>query len=274
MKPQVADWQTRTLCLQIIPKTGQIIRLTQYPRDLTMSNGNVYKSTVGYEFTGYSATDGFSPSSIDFEGIAGFAGIGRDQIISGVYDNARCKMFATSWINPVEDYEPILASILGKATMQDDRYKIEEMSLIDALNQSVGGSYTSVCQKTFGSTVYAGCKKTPVVVTGTITTVVSQTVFSDTSRGQVADFFTEGTIKFTSGLNAGLKPIEIKAYGLNGAITVHEPFYYKVAVGDAYSMTEGCQKRLQDCKAKNNILNFGGFSYIPTTSQYTDRGTN
>lgn len=272
MKAQTADPKYRVLCLRIVTVTGQVIRLTQHVRDLTMSNGQVYQSTVGYEFTGYQATTSFSPSVVDLEGIAGFAGIGKDEVSSGVFDNARCHLFATAWNNPVEDYEPILLSIMGKVTLQDDNYRIEEMALVDALNQSVGKTYTAACQKRFGGTEFAGCKKAPVVVNGSLTAVFNQFTVTDSSRVEAAGFFTEGKIQFTGGLNAGLKAQEIKEHAAGGVITVHEPFYYLPAVGDAYTLTEGCLHTMEACKSKGNILNFGGFSFIPATSQYTDRG--
>ena len=272
MKPQVADYRYRTLCIRIVAVSGLTIRLTQYPKNLAMSNGQVYQSTVGYEFTGYQATTSFSPSVVDLEGIAGFAGIDKDSVASGVFDNARCYLFATTWNNPVEDYEPILLSFLGKTTLQDNRYRIEEMAMVDALNQSVGGTYTAACQKRFGGQEFAGCKKVPIVVSGALTSVTSQFTVTDSGRGEASGFFTEGKMAFTSGPNAGLKSQEIKVHSAGGIITVHEPFYYPPAIGDTYTLTEGCLHTMAACQAKGNILNFGGYSFIPTTSQYTDRG--
>ena len=56
-------------------------------------------------------------------------------------------MFATSWAAPVEDQEPIVAGIFGKATLLDHRFRIGGVSLIDALNQTVGDTYGAQCPK-------------------------------------------------------------------------------------------------------------------------------
>lgn len=275
MKPAVADYQTRVMCLRIVPKTGATIRLTQHPRDLKMSNGQVYLSASGYEFTGYSAASNLAPAMIDLEGIGGLAGIGRDQIASGLFDNAKCFLFAVTWNSPIEDYEPIVASILGKTTMMDDRYRIEEMALIDALNQSTGKTYTASCPKTFGGQGFAECKKAlgPLTVTGTLTAITSPSLFRDSARAEVSDYFGVGTIQFTSGANVGLKPLEIKSHAADGTIETYEPFYYALAIGDAYTMIPGCRKRLSDCRDKwNNVVNFGGFSNVPTSSSYAQVG--
>lgn len=272
MKPQIANPQTRALCLRIVPLVAAPIMITHYPRNLTMSNGNVYETATGYEFTGYSSNTSMAPAMIDLEGIAGFAGIDRDKVASGVFDNARCYLFAADWTNPIEDYEPIVASILGKTTIEDDRYKIEEMALIDALNQSTGRTYTPTCPWRFGS-AECGVSLGPITVTGTLTSVTTSRLFADTARAEPDDYFAIGTIKFTSGANVGLKEQEIKSYSA-GVIETYEPFYYTPQVGDAYSMIPGCRKRFtEDCVGKwNNGINFGGFPDVPTSTVYTSRG--
>lgn len=280
MKTVVADSRYRVLCLRIVPTSGSAIYLTDHPVDIVIA-GHTYLSTAGCQFTGYSATAGFPPASIDIEGIAGAAGLDRAAIGSGLFDGARVYIFATSWSAPVEDQEPVVAGVFGKAELLDDRFRIGGMSLIDALNQSVGETYGAQCPKTFCGTGFAGCKVplAPNTVTGTLTAVTSASVFRDALRLEAADVFGAGTIQFTSGLNAGLKPLEIKAHAADGTITTHEPFYYPPSVGDAYIMIRGCRKRLSDCKSRwngagtfSNVINFGGFPYIPTGSVYAQAG--
>lgn len=276
MKAVVADHHTRVLCLRIAPLAANPIYLTHYPRDLRMEGGNTYLSASGYDFTAYSSGSDFAAGVIDLEGIAGLAGVGYDQIASGVFDNARAYLFATSWAAPIEDEEPIVCSILGKTTTMDDRYKIEEMALIDILNQSVGKSYTVSCPKRFGGQEFAGCKVDlgPITVTSTLTAVSANNLFQDSARSEPADYFGVGTIRFTTGANADLKPLEIKAYAADGTIETYEPFHYAPQVGDQYIMIPGCRKRQdEDCIAKwDNIVNFGGFKNVLTQSQYVKIG--
>jgi uncharacterized phage protein (TIGR02218 family) len=279
MKSVVADYRYRVLCLRIVPVTGSPIYLTDYPRDLVMA-GHTYLSTAGYQFTGYAGTAGFSPASIDIEGIAGASGLSRASVGSGLFDGARCYVFATSWAAPVEDQEPVVAGIFGKATLLDDRFQIGGVSLIDALNQSVGQTYGAQCPKLFCGTEYAGCGVSLAAntVTGTLTSVSSASVFTDSARSEASDTFGAGTIQFTSGPNAGLKALEIKSFAA-GVITTYEPFYYLPVAGNAYSMVRGCRKRLADCQSRwngsgtfSNVANFGGFPWIPTGSTYAQVG--
>jgi phage conserved hypothetical protein BR0599 len=279
MKSVVADYRYRILCLRIVPVTGSPIYLTDHPRDLVMS-GHTYLSTAGYQFTGQSATAGFSPASVDIEGIAGASGLSRAALGSGLFDGARCYVFATSWAAPVEDQEPVVAGIFGKATLLDHRFQIGGVSLIDALNQSVGQTYGAQCPKVFCGTEYAGCGVSLAAntVIGTLTNVTSAAVFSSAARTEADDTFGAGTIQFTSGPNAGLKALEIKSFA-GGVITTFEPFYYLPVAGNAYSMVRGCRKRLSDCQNRwdgsgtfSNVANFGGFPWIPTGSTYAQVG--
>lgn len=249
---------------------GTIVRLTSYPFDLTMSNAAVYKTDNGYEQTAYSASSSFAPSSMDLEGIVAVGGITRDALSSGVFDNARVYIFRCNFLAPVEDYEPLAAGFFGKTTLIDDKYRIEGIGLIDALNQSVGGIYSASCQRIYGSAA-CGINLASVTVTGALTGVTSSRVFTDSSRGEAADWFGAGTISFTSGPNVGLKPLEIKSFSA-GVIETFDPLYYAPTIGDTYSMTKGCRRREADCVAQSNIVNFFGFTRIPTGSTYATIG--
>lgn len=273
MKSTVANYKYATLCLRIVPVSGSTIYLTRFTRDLVM-NGHTYLSSGGYDFSSYTSGTGLSSSMVDLEGIVNMAGMTFDALSSGLFDNARCYLFRTTWNNPIEDEEPIVASILGKTTLMDDKYRTEEMSLLDALNQSVGETYSASCPKIFGSTTYAGCMKTFTPGTGALTAVTSASVFQDNTRVEAADWYGNGTVQFTSGLNAGLKPLEIKTYALDGTITTFEPFHYLPAIGDTYTLVPGCRKRqTEDCRDKwNNVVNFGGFIHIPLGSTYAKVG--
>lgn len=274
MKTAVANPDYKIHCLRIVPIWGPTVYLTDHVRDLVIG-ANTYKTDSGYQFTGLATESSMSPGVLDLSGIAGIAGIKYDTVASGVFDNARVFAFATTWRTPIVDEEPIGFAFLGKTTLKDDRYTAEMMMAVDTLNQSTGRTYTPTCQKKFGGQEFAGCKKVlgPLTVTGTITSVTSGAVFRDTARTEVADYFGEGTITFSTGLNAGLKPLEVKAHAADGTLTLHQPCHYPVVIGDAYTLIPGCRKRVVDCGTKwSNIVNFGGFSFVPTQSTYSKVG--
>jgi uncharacterized phage protein (TIGR02218 family) len=279
MKSTVVDYQFRITCIRIVPFLGAPIYITDHIRDLTLG-GNLYRSDAGYEFSGNATESSMTPGTFDLEGIIDLSGLSRAAVASGALDNAKLFVFATVFpsegTTPVEDDEPIAKGILGRTTLKDDRYSVEVMSLIDALNQPIGKTYGATCPKKFGGQEYAGCKKVVSPSAGTITSVTDRYIFTASALVGVADYFGAGSIVWTTGANVGLKSQEVKSYGVGGVIELHEAFFYPVAIGDQFNITPGCRKRAdEDCRDKwSNILNFGGFTRVPSGNTYTARGNN
>jgi hypothetical protein len=295
MKSHVADWQTRVYCVRIEPANDSpIVRLAGYPVDLTMSNGQVYLTESGYEFSGLDSTSTFASASIDLNGILQKGAISRTDLASGVYDNARVYLFATSWANPIEDEEPLGLMFFGAAQFDElrDSYSVQLMGAIDVLSQSVGRTYTASCQWTLfdqhlgGALLPAhksrctGPRSAPdgpdiadYLVTGTITSVTDQYMFADAARIEAAGWFDFGEFRFTSGKNAGLAPIRVKAFTAGGVMLLHDAMFYLPEVGDAYEMIPGCNKTGDQCRDKyDNKLNNGGFEDVPSPTQYSQVG--
>ena len=109
----------------------------------------------------------------------------------------------------------------GRRLFLTARYRIEEMALIDALNQSVGKTYSAACPKVFGGSEFAGCKIAlgPITKTGTLDGGDQQHRIRDMAAlrpptGSLA------ALAFTAGANAGLKPIGIKRHESDGTFEV------------------------------------------------------
>lgn len=290
MKPHVADWSTKVRCARIVAADGTTVRITEHPVDLVMSNGQVYRCDTGYEFTGFDDTAGMAPGSLDLSGILDH-GISRDQLGSGVFDNARIYAFATTWKTPIEDEEGVALAFLGKTTLNDSTYSTEVMSAGDVLSQEDTLIYSPGCQWTYfdqhlGEGLIAwtrsrctGPRSAPdgpniedFKVYGSITGVTSQYQFQDTSRTEADDYFSAGEVLFLTGQNAGLRALKIKRNTAGGQFALHGGTYYMPQVGDTYVMIPGCRKRPEDCLAKGNKINFGGQEWVPTASEYTQIG--
>ena len=273
MKATVAPYETRVICLRIVCANGTTFRLTRYPFDLKMSNATIYLSASGYDFSSVIVETSFAASSIDLEGFITAGGVTRAQIASGLFDGAACYLFATDFLAPVEDHEPLLKSTLGKTTLNDDRFTIEDMSIVDKLNQTVGWTHTAQCPNAFGGQEYGGCKVAlgPITVTGTITAVGSTLSFTDSTRAEAADHFGWGLVTFTSGDNVGLRAIKVRDFAA-GVFTLYDPPYYPITAGVTYSAVPGCRKRLVDCQRHNNVPRFGGDLYVPVGSTYRSVG--
>lgn len=74
--------------------------------------------------------------------------------------------------------------------------------------------------------------------------------------------YAQGTILFTSGINAGISA-NVKS-GSPTALTLAYPLLNAPAVGDTFTAYQGCDHSMATCKAKfNNLANFRGFPFIP-----------
>lgn len=295
MKAHVADWQTRVYCVRIEPANdAPVVRLAGYPVDLVMSNGEVYQTESGYEFSGYGASSTFASSSIDLSGILQLGAVSQDDLASGVYDNARVYLFATSWADPIEDEEEMSLLFWGKVDFADDRYSVQLMGAIDVLSQSTGRTFAPTCPWTLFDETLDGhvlpwtqskctgpraARDGPLLadfkVSGSLTSVTDQYQFTDSARGEAADWFAYGAIRFTTGPNAGFKPIQVKAFTAGGVILLHEAMFYLPEVGDEYEMIPGCRKTADSCKTKYaNKINHGGQDHVPAPSVYSQVGRN
>jgi hypothetical protein len=85
-----------------------------------------------------------------------------------------------------------------------------------------------------------------------------------TTATQSDDYFSLGSMKFTSGANAGLELMVRQSISANGQQSLIAPFPFTIQNGDAATLYPGCDKTQTTCSAKfSNLSNFGGFPYIP-----------
>ena len=77
------------------------------------------------------------------------------------------------------------------------------------------------------------------------------------------NYFAEGLLTFTSGANTAITQ-KVKSSSVDGYLSTSLPFLSEVAIGDTYTITAGCQKRLSDCSGKfANAINFQGEPHLP-----------
>lgn len=284
MKAFVADWQTIVYAMRIVARSGETIRLVQYPRNLVMS-GQTYFSDSGYQFTGVLSSSSMAASMVDNDGIFTAQGISKVDVQTGKWDGALGYVFATSWQNPVEDEEPIGKFIVGKMSLMDDKYKMELMQLIDALNQPTGRTVTPLCVWTLFDETLDGeqipnhrskCRLNidDYRIDGVVVTAVSnRQQFTAAALTQPDDWFGAGWLKWTAGNNSDLRSVGIRDFSA-GVITLTSPLPYEVQLGDTFDIIPGCRKRAdEDCFDKfDNVINHGGFRRVPPPSAYSKVG--
>ena len=190
-------------------------------------------------------------------------------ILSGLWRNATFELFRYNYEAISDGIIPLLSGTIGEVEIKQNQVVAELRDYRQYLQHPVGDVSQKNCRYRLGDSRCAfDLNQSPGnwIVSGTITDVTSNSVFRDSSRGEVGDWFGEGSITFTSGPNAGITR-KVKAYdGIgspsagNGTFTLAISLLHNVDVGHTYTATVGCRKRFEeDCIAKfANQLNFGG----------------
>lgn len=240
---------------------------TSADRDVTI-DAVVYRSAPGLEVASWTASAGFGVDNTELTVLADDTVITRADILAGKWNNAEFTLFRYDWSAPADGVEPIGAGFLGELRPRAGAYVAELRGLQQYLQQPVGAPSTKTCRARLGDamcTVDLG----PWTETGTITSVTSKQVFADSSRAEADDYFAEGILTWTGGLNSGLSQ-KVKTYA-SDTFTLSLPMIFNVQVGDTYSVIAGCRKRLdEDCVAKfDNALNFQGEPHRPTVDDLT-----
>lgn len=140
--------------------------------------------------------------------------------------------------------------------------KLDVKSALELLTQPFPRNlYQGTCLRTLYS---AGCNvsKAAFTVTSTISGGASVTGCA-TALGQAAEYFAQGVLTFTSGVNLNVRRT-IKSFS-GGAFVFVNPLSVAPSVGDTISVYPGCDKRQVTCDTKfSNRSRFRGFPYIPT----------
>ncbi len=104
-----------------------------------------------------------------------------------------------------------------------------------------------------------GVVKNTYSANGTVGSGVTNAVIPWSSASSA---YAQGTITFTSGINAGVSAT-IKS-ATSSALTLAYPLQTVPAAGDAFTASQGCDHTMSSCQSKfNNLANFRGFPFVP-----------
>jgi len=253
-------------CLKITRRDGEIFGLTTLDDEITV-DGQLY--VPGLEVSNLVSSSGLSVDNLDLTILPDDDALLEADILAGLWDNCSFIIFACNYETPGDGVDVLKRGTGGEAKVGDNSYTLELRGLSQALQQTVGISTSRTCRAHFADfpdqALSAPCGLDPVDFTevGAITSVTSRQLASDDGRAEASDWYGDGFLTFTSGLNEGYRR-QVKSFAA-GAFTFMLPFPFDIQVGDTYSVIAGCHKRHDvDCKTKfDNILNFQGEPHLP-----------
>ena len=267
---------TMAYCWRVTRHDGTVLGFTEHDRDLSYA-GTTFAASSGFTASQIEQGLGLSVDNMDAAGALSADAISEGDILAGRYDDATVELFWVNWTDPSQGVA-IAAGNLGEVKRQGVAFSAEFRSIANRLNQKIGQTYERTCSARLGD---ARCKvDLSAAAYGGSAVAESAGITAQIIVGGLAgfkpDFFSGGTIAFTTGANHGLT-FEIKAHLRTSGVDIVElwlPTPFPVALGDVATVKAGCRKTFAVCKSKfGNQVNFRGFPLIPGTDYVTRSGS-
>ena len=247
--------------LKITRLDGTVYAFTSASDDVTISSV-LYKASTGLSVSSLDLSAGMAVDNLELTTLDDGTTFTRSDVLGGRWRNAAFVISRYNWASPGDGVDVLMAGTVGDVHLKRNTITAELRGLQQYLQQPLGSVSSKTCRARFGD---AMCTKSlaSYTVAATVTSVASNQVFTASGLGQAADYFGEGIVTFTSGLNNGLSQ-KVKTFS-SGAIGLMRPMLQTVAIGNTFAISAGCRKRLaEDCITKfGNVLNFQGEPHLP-----------
>ncbi len=257
---------TLARCWKLVRRDGVVMGFTDHDRDLVLSG---VSCRAGTGFTSSEATSRFD-LSVDGAEISG--ALADDQLTdadlaAGRYDAALVETWLVDWSDP--ELKVLTArGTLGEVRREGQAFVAELRGLADLLSQESGRLYTAKCGADLGDLRCKVDLTDPALRgAGAVAAIDGTSIFAASGLdGFAEEWFSAGRLLWSSGANAGLA-IEIKQHRLvagQARLTLWQAMPEPIAIGDAFTVTAGCDKTFATCRARfANTDNFRGFPQIP-----------
>ncbi|MBX6328566.1 MAG: DUF2163 domain-containing protein [Pseudolabrys sp.] len=252
-------------CWLIARNDGVTQGFTDHDEDVVVGN-IVCRAGSGLSASEATQRLGLAVDGMELSGALCDESLNESDLAAGRYDAAAVELWLVDWS------EPRLRVLVAKGTLGEVRragraFTAELRGVAQPLAQQTGRFYTTSCAADLGD---ARCGIDLALPAhrgaGAIAALLSASSFRASGLDAFADgWFTAGRLEFTGGANRGLA-VEIKIHRKDEAVTLDlwQAMPEPIAVGDAFVVTAGCDKRFGTCCDKfNNAVNFRGFPHIP-----------
>ena len=257
---------TLARCWIVTRRDGAKLGFTDHDADI-MLDGTVCRAGTGLTASEATARLGLQIDGCEIAGALADESLAEADLAAARYDAAGVEMHLVDWSEP--SLRVLLAKgVLGEIRREGGTFTAELRSLAHRLNEESGRLYTATCQADLGD---ARCTvdltNAAFHGAGTVASLAGASAFRVSGLGAFDDgWFTAGKLTFTAGANTGFA-VEVKTHrvALDGVlIELWQAAPEPIAVGDAFTVTAGCDKRFSTCRDRfANGVNFRGFPRIP-----------
>lgn len=255
-----SEVMTVAQCCKVTWTNGTVRGYTEHTDDIVLS-GVTYAAATGFDASQVRAAIGLVVDGLDLTGPAVSPAPALAEIMQAYWDGARVEIFEVDYTQPSIGSNPMRKGWIGQIEAAGLGFQAEMRGLAHKLQQTQGRVVQETCDADFCD-ARCGLSAASYTVTGTVDSVTSRRTFADAARTEAAGLYTYGVLTWTSGSNIGLSSA-VKSYTV-GAVELVEAMPRDIAVGDGYSLIEGCSKTREACVARSNIAFFRGFPEVPT----------
>jgi uncharacterized phage protein (TIGR02218 family) len=257
---------TLARCWKLSRRDGVVMGFTDHDRDLIVG-GVTFRAGTGFSSSEAVSRFDLSVDGAEISGALADDSLTDADLAAGRYDAAQVETWLVDW-SDVSLQVLIARGRLGEVRREGQAFVAELRGLADLLSQESGRLYTARCGADLGD---ARCKvdlTNPAFRgTGAVGGIEGTSIFVASGLDGFADgWFSLGRLTWTGGANNGLA-VEIKQHRLvagHARLTLWQAMPEAVAVGDAFTVTAGCDKSFATCRARfANTDNFRGFPQIP-----------
>lgn len=238
---------------------GVVRGFTDHDGDLTF-DGVTFTAGSGFAGEAIDKRLGLAADAAGVLGVLSDAGIAEADLLGGLWDGARVDVWRVDWRTPALRVH-VFAGHIGAVRRGPAALVAELRGLQAALDAPVGRIYARFCDADVGD---ARCGVDLGVGAfrgaGAVLDAVGPRTCLASGLGAFADgWFTRGVLTWADGVRT-----EVLAHHVSGANVTLELARDARAPGAAFTVTAGCDKRFDTCRAKfANVLNFRGFPHMP-----------
>jgi uncharacterized phage protein (TIGR02218 family) len=196
----------------------------------------------------------------------------KADLLAGRWNDSRFYLFQFDWATPANGIVPWVKGMFGPNKPRQGHYFIEFRDLRQWVQRDTHRITGADCDYDFGDPDTCTLDLAPHTYAGSVTSVASQSQFTDSALAQPEHTFRMGRVDWLTGLNAGLSE-KVRVHGTGGVITLMLPMLYPIDVADTFDIVAGCGRRRADCIAYGNVLNFPGFDQKKRADEYAGGAT-
>lgn len=252
-------------CFRLTRRDGVVMGFTDHDRDLAF-DGVTFTAAAALTASDAAASLGMSADEMDASGALSDSAITESDLAAGVYDGAAVEVFDVDWSDPA------IRALLGRYTIgQVERgavaFRAELRSITAGLSRKAGRVHSALCDATLGDSRCGVTLSDPAFsAAGTVASVDPLDFTVPGLSGFADDAFDRGRVTWAGGDKAGtfsdIRITRPRAGLLRVSLWRTPPA--GIAVGDAATLTVGCDKTAESCRLKfSNLDNFRGFPAMP-----------